>query len=60
LYAVILSGAATLIAGSVDVLGLGRVGDAALVWFVVHLVIVLLMCFKRIGSAYGKISKISK
>lgn len=60
MYAVILSGASTLLAGSVDVLGLGRIGDAALIWFTVHLVIVLLMCFKRIGSAYGKISRISK
>lgn len=60
MYAVVLSGAATLLAGLVDAFDLSRVGDALIVWMTAHLVVVLLMCFKRIGAAFAKISKITR
>lgn len=59
LYAVLLSGFATLLASSIEPFGLKKLGASLLVGIVVHLLLVLLMCFKRINSAYRKVSDIS-
>lgn len=59
LYAVVLSGFTTLLALVIEPLSLGVVADAVVVGFGVHLLLVLMMCFKRLHAAYAKVSSLA-
>jgi hypothetical protein len=59
LYAVVLGGFATLATGFVGIANLGRVADSILVGIFAHLLLVLMMCFKRLNSAYAKVSSLA-
>lgn len=59
LYAVLLSGFAALLASLIGPFNLKTFGVGLLVWVVSHLLIVLLMCIKRINAAYKKVSVMS-
>lgn len=60
LYAVLLSGAATLLAGCIEPLHFGKFGDWALGVIITHLILVMLMCFKRLNAAYSKVSSLAR
>lgn len=60
LYAVLLSGAATVLAGSIEPLHFGQLGDWMLVAMISHLILVMLMCFKRLNAAYSKVSSLAR
>ncbi|MDQ0709136.1 flagellar biogenesis protein FliO [Arthrobacter woluwensis] len=57
LYAVVVSGATTVLATAAGPFHLGRVGDSALLTLVIHLALVLMMCLKRLNSAFTKVAK---
>lgn len=59
LYAVVLGGFATLATGFVDIAKLGRPGDYMLIGLFTHLLLVLMMCFKRLNTAYARVSSLA-
>jgi hypothetical protein len=60
LYAVLLSGTATLLAGCIEPLKFGKIGDWVLGVMISHLVLVMLMCFKRLNAAYSMVSSLAR
>ncbi|KHL03151.1 hypothetical protein [Sinomonas humi] len=60
LYATLLSGVATLLACSIEPLAWQRPGDWALTAVIAHLILVLMMCFKRLNSAFLKVSDFTR
>lgn len=60
LYAVLVSGATVLWTGLVDGLSLPVWCDYIIVGLIAHLVIVLLMCFKRINAAYMRVANLKR
>lgn len=59
LYAVVLSGFSTLFASIIEPFSLGRIGDLILVAVACHLLLVLMMCFKRLHAAYARVSSLA-
>ena len=59
LYAVVLSGFSTLFASIIEPFALGRIGDVILVAVACHLLLVLMMCFKRLHAAYARVSSLA-
>lgn len=58
LYAVLVSGAAVLWTGLVEGFSLPVWCDSIIAGLISHLVIVLMMCFKRINSAFRKVANL--
>lgn len=60
LYAVLVSGVAVLWTGAVDAVNLPVWCDYLIASLIAHLVVVLMMCFKRINAAFNRITRTSK
>ncbi|WP_269938770.1 hypothetical protein [Arthrobacter sp. HY1533] len=58
LYAVVLSGFATLLTAVAGPLKFGQAADSILIAIILHLLMVLLMCFKRLNAAYFRVSSL--
>lgn len=59
LYAVVLSGATTVLASIIDPMKWAGLGDYILVGLMAHLLLVLMMCFKRLNAAYSHVITLS-
>ncbi|MCZ4149469.1 hypothetical protein BZG21_34170, partial [Escherichia coli] len=60
LYAVLISGIAVLWTGIVDGINLPVWCDYLIVALISHLVVVLMMCFKRINAAFARIASLKR